>query len=121
MIKLALYSACVGDFINLRKWQPENEEVISELINLEIGIKNKKGSDGFTFTLVTPQGFQLLLREKGIIATRRPLLIVERYNFDHIWNSLEEIIASCQDDSWSLCVEKLKKYFDWEYDNYKEK
>lgn len=120
MIKLALYSACIGEGVNLRKWQPENDGVVSELINLEIGIKNKKGSDGFTITLATPQGLQLLLREKGIITTRRPLLIVESYDFDQIWNSLEEIIASCEDDSWSLCVEKLTNYFDWEYDNYKE-
>lgn len=118
MIKLELYSACVDGSVNLRKWQPENENVISKLINLEIGVKNKKGSDCFTINLATPDGLKLLLAETGFV-TKRSLLLVEKYNFDEIWYSLEKIITSCEDDSWPLCVEKLRKYFDWEYDNYK--
>ncbi|MGU0171012.1 Imm8 family immunity protein [Escherichia coli] len=48
----------------------------------------------------------------------RPLVIMDEYNFHELWKWLECIVSSCECDTWLQCVEHLKQYFDWEYDNY---
>jgi hypothetical protein len=45
---------------------------------------------------------------------------MRRYNFDDLWRWLEKIVAACEGNSWTVCVEILRRYFSWEYDNHQE-
>jgi hypothetical protein len=116
-MKPIIYSVGTDDGINLRIWQPEDEEVFVMFISIGIGRKGKKGSDDFSIRIATPKGLMNLESDDGIIATRS-LLIMERYNFQSLWRWLEKTVASCEGSTWPECVEKLRYYFDWEYHDY---
>lgn len=118
-MKLIIKLACVANGINLRAWKPADNKAIAEFVYLEIGEKGTKSSDGFTIRLATPQGLKNLSSLNGIIA-ERPLIIMDEYNFQDLWKWLEDIVSSCEGDTWLQSVEHLRRYFDWEYDNYND-
>ncbi|EFB2837593.1 hypothetical protein FHD46_20410 [Escherichia coli] len=117
-MRLVIKFACVADGVNLRVWEPVDRKTIAEFIYLEIGEKGTKKSDEFTIRVATPQGLKNISANEGIIA-ERPLVIMDEYNFSELWKWLECIVSSCEGDTWLQCVEYLRRYFDWEYDNYK--
>jgi len=94
-------------------------KIVANDVEITIGSKSLKGADIFTIRLVTPAGLETLGSKMGIIATR-PLLIMEEYDYENLWNWMEKTLSSCEGETWLDCVAKLKNYFDWEYDDYKE-
>jgi hypothetical protein len=88
-------------------------------VTLDIGPKSKKGSDSFSIRVATPAGLSTLNDNHGILAIR-PLVIMERYNYNDLRQWLEQTVAKCEEETWNACVEHLRLYFDWEYEGYKE-
>lgn len=101
---------------NIRTWRPDNPDVFAELVLLSIGPKPGKGADTFTLRVANPAGLATLNVKDGIIASR-PLLVMDRYDFDNLWRWLEERVATCDGNTWPEIVEKLRLYFEWEYDS----
>jgi len=118
-MKLVIRSAGVWAHPNLRTWEPEDPASVAETVLIDIGERDKKSADSFTLRVATPAGLDRLDARDGIIATR-PLLVMRRYDFDDLWRWLERTVASCEADSWSACVENLRRHFAWEYDDYRE-
>lgn len=118
-MKLVIRSVGVWGHPNLRTWEPDDPSTIADIVTLDIGLKDKKGADSFTLRVATPAGLDQLEDQDGIIATR-PLLVMRRYDYDALWAWLERTVASCEADSWTACVESLRRYFGWEYEDYKE-
>ncbi|CAE6834941.1 hypothetical protein R75465_06442 [Paraburkholderia aspalathi] len=116
-MKLIIHSIHAGNGDNLRTWVPENELVVSEFIYISIGEKGKKTGDGFSIRVATPDGLRQLAPENGILATR-PLLVMVRYSFGDLWKWLNDVVSSCEGETWIECVENLRIYFNWEFDNY---
>ncbi|GHG77828.1 Imm8 family immunity protein [Comamonas sp. JC664] len=122
-MKLAIRSVGVWGHPNIRKWTPENPEVMAEVVFVDIGPRaggkgEAKKADTFTIRVATPAGLDALESRNGILAIR-PLLVMRRYDFNNLFGWLEQTVASCEADSWMACVEKLRLYFDWEYDGMK--
>jgi Immunity protein 8 len=113
-----IHSATISNGASLYVWEPEDATVVSVWIALAIGQKNKKGTDQFFIRIATPEGFQLHKPDDELLIAR-PLIVLHRYDFHLLWDWLEKTVASCEDVSWLLCVEKLRRYFNWEYDDYK--
>ncbi len=88
-------------------------------MTLEIAPKGKKAAEEFSIKVATPAGLSTLDARDGILAVR-PLLVMERYDFGQLWAWLEKTVAACQADTWNDCVEALRRYFSWEYDDYTE-
>jgi len=105
---------------NLRNWSPEDPETIAEWISADIGHRTRQGNDTFSIKVATPAGLKLLEANEGIIAMR-PLLVIDRYDFGSLWRWFEATVARCDGPDWSACVEKLRLYFNWEYDDYVER
>jgi hypothetical protein len=118
-MKLVIHTPYLGNGESLHAWQPEDEEAFAEFISLGIGTKGKKGSDDFFIMIATPRGLQQLISSGTKTFIGRPLLVMERYNFKEIWKWLEQTILSCEGETWLECVERLRYYFDWEFDGYK--
>jgi hypothetical protein len=114
-MKLSIRALYSGNGVAMSKWQPDNEENVCEFICLQIGEKGKKAADEFYIRVATPKGLETFGNDNGIIASR-PLLVMARYNFRELREWLEKIILSCEDDIWIRCVERLRYYFSWEYD-----
>lgn len=118
-LRLVIRSVSVWGHPNIRTWEPENPKEIAEIVTVDIGPKTKKQADSFTIRVATPRGLETLQPRDGILAIR-PLLIMERYNFHDLWQWLEQIVAKCEVETWNGCVDQLQRYFDWEYQGYKE-
>jgi hypothetical protein len=118
-LRLVIRSVSVWGHPNIRTWEPENPGKIAEIVTVDIGPKTKKHADSFTIRVATPLGLTTLQPNNGILAIR-PLLIMERYNFHDLWRWLETTVAKCEDETWNGCVDRLQRYFNWEYQGYKE-
>ena len=117
--QLVIHSVSVWRHPNIRTWQPANPEQITEIVTISIGHRSTKGSDLFTIRVATPAGLSTLNAEDGILAIR-PLLIMDKYDFQNLWNWLEKTVTKCDKGDWNACVHQLRLYFDWEYEGYKE-
>jgi hypothetical protein len=118
-MNIVMRSVSVWGHANIRTWEPDDPLNIAEVVTIDIGPKNKKASDSFTLRVATPTGLARLEGKDGIVATR-PLLVMCRYDFDALWRWLEKTVSQCDAPTWPECVQKLQRYFDWEYDGYKE-
>lgn len=118
-MKLVIRSVGIWSHPNIRTWEPEDPTSIAELVMLDIGERDKKSADSFKLRVATPAGLDQLEERDGILATR-PLLVMRRYDFNDLWRWLEATVAACEADSWTACVENLRRYFSWEYENYQE-
>lgn len=118
-MKLVIRSISVWGYPNIRTWKPENPHKFFEPVSLDIGLKSKKEADTFLIYVATPAGLSTLQEKSGVLAAR-PLLVMTEYDYDDLWNWLEKIVKKCEEDTWNTCVEHLRLYFNWEYDDYKE-
>jgi len=118
-LKLVIRSVSVWGHPNIRTWEPSDPGVMTEVVHLDIGPKSGKGADAFTLRIATPAGLSSLNSKDGIVATR-PLLVMSRYDFGDLWRWLEKIVSECEAESWPASVQRLQRYFDWEFEGYRE-
>jgi hypothetical protein len=114
-MKLVMRSASVDGNHNLRAWRPADPTTVSTWIRLCIGPKTSSGTDDFFVRVATPAG---LADDDtvGVIA-QRALIVVSVYDADVLWTLLQNTVASCEADTWLASVEKLRRFFNWEYDS----
>jgi hypothetical protein len=118
-MRLTIRSIGIETHANARTWQPDDPDRVAARALVDIGPKKSKGADTFSVRVATPLGLAELKDRGGIIACRA-LVVMRRYSFDDLYNWLEATVASCEDDTWSACVDRLRLYFDWEFENYTE-
>ncbi len=118
--QLILRGLSVWGHPNLRTWEPEYTDNFAEVISADIGHRRRAGNDTFSIRVATPAGLARLESHEGIIAMR-PLLVVDKFDYDDVWNWFESIIARCDADDWDTCVVQLQHFLDWEYDSYVER
>ena len=124
-MKPVIKSVSVWGHPNIRTWEPEDPNKIAEVVFIDMGPRSGKtgsvkAANTFYIRVATPNGLTTLEAKDGILATR-PLLIMQRYDFNNLWNWLEKTVATCEADTWPACVDKLRLYFDWEFSNYQER
>ena len=105
---------CAG---NVRVWEPEDPRKFSVMVCVEIGVRGQKLGEQFYIRLATPDGLKAETSENSIIC-KSPLIVVDSYSYDDIWKLLMETVDLCQSSTWSECLEKLQRYFTWEYEGY---
>jgi hypothetical protein len=89
--------------------------VFDDFLQVHIGQKPGKGADAFTIRVATPGGLAAGAATHNIVA-QAPLLVIKTYDYDDLLAWLEKTVASCQADTWNESVEKLKRYFHWEFE-----
>jgi hypothetical protein len=112
-MKLVLHGVESSKYRNLRTHVPDDPELFDDFVQVLIGQKPGKGSDGFTLRVCTPAA--LAAREGDVIA-ESPLLVLRRYDYDTLWSWLERTVASCEAPTWYESVERLQRHFRWELD-----
>lgn len=116
-MKLIIRSVSTWTCSNIRVWEPVDSECVALTIDLEIGCENRKnGTERFSIGIATPKGLSTLAVEDGIIA-QRAALVMNKYDYDDLWNWLVKTVKSCEADTWNESVGLLRLYFDWEYDD----
>ena len=112
------YTSDVDDWEN---WNPKKIDDIYFPLDVYIGEKGSKGADIFSILVATPESlrkYDIEIHGNDIVFMRHYLLI-SKYNWKEIEGSIEKLIQDCQRDTWDESVEKLCRYFHWEYEDYK--
>ena len=117
--QLILRGLSVWGHPNLRTWVPEYPDNFAEVVSVDIGHRMGVGDDTFSIRVATPSGLAGMETHNGIIATGH-LLVVDQFDYDHLWNWFESILIRCDSEDWTVCVGRLRRFLDWEYDNYIE-
>ena len=118
-MKLVIRSISTWAAPNLRIWFPEDDLCFADTGGLTIGPHPGNKTDSFYLRVDTTAGLATVQPDDGIVAAG-PVLILVRYDFDILWNWVSHVVKKSEAASWSECVENLKRFFAWEYDNYSE-
>ena len=124
-MKIEIKSAFISyrdEETNIRVWNPENPDCFDAYLVLCLGEKGKKGSDDFCCRIATPKGLAKGIKDQpdGSIIHGRQILVVSEFSYDDIWEHVQNIVKECQGDTWIQSCMNLRKYFEWEYDDYNE-
>lgn len=103
------------DIEQVWKWQPDDPKKVYFLLEIEIGLQGKNGSDLFQLIIATPNALADIPFSSMF---GRGILIVKRYGWPEVQVAIEEILEKCQGDEWINVASKLNKYFIWEYDDH---
>jgi hypothetical protein len=117
-MKPVIHSVSCRSHPNFRTWEPNDPGDIVEELTLKIGPKGKNEANSFTILVATPTGLGRLPAVDGIVAMR-PLLVMDRYDFELLWAWLQQTVEECQADTWLSCVRELRVYFAWEHERVK--
>ncbi len=118
-MKPVLHSVGTWSHPNLRTWNPAAVDCVAEELTLSIGPKGGKTADTFYLRLATPRGLTELDDRDGIISAGM-LLVIREYDFAVVSEWLHATVSGCEASTWQACVERLRRYFRWEYEEYKE-
>lgn len=126
-IKLEISDYSSGDIDEVWNWQPSDNNIYFQL-SIEIGEKGEAGGNFFELIVTTPQGMEKRhvgeLKEeyekslKGYEGlAKNGLLVLDEYSWENLENRLNEIVKSCERDTWQDSINELRKQFFWEYEN----
>ena len=73
-------------------------------------MKSAEPASYFSLRVATIAGLESLEANAGVISSG-PLLVMTEYSFDELWQWLEATVDSCQAESWSDSVMKLRRHF----------
>ena len=118
MIELVLKSCNSDDIPSLNAWEPSNLEEVYILLDLAIGVKGEKGADYFQLIVATPEALRQKEFDAQVPVFIEHTLLVNHYNWEMIYIAIKKKIKNCQAKNWEKSVEKLSRYFCWEYEDH---
>jgi hypothetical protein len=108
------------DIDDLPKWIPDGEDVCFWL-ELSIGLPGSEAADIFQVCVATPTGLKTTLgraiKPRGA-AKARPI-VLPQYSWPALLDAIHDRLESSVGTDWLEIQEKLRRQFDWEYENYK--
>lgn len=116
-----LYSV---EHLDLSTYKPESRAFIVG-VELVVGDQGQEGGTNFALAVVSPSFLEAQLtsnepfvgKKDGMIAGRH-LLIVSEWNYAKLVRWIEETVASCADEVEERALEKLARYFYWEFEDF---
>lgn len=116
-MRLVLHGAWTSSVPNLGRWAPEDPKVFCEIVCVDIGTgPRSRGTDIFSLTVATPRGLLARTAVDGVVLSG-PVLVLDDYDFGVLWAWLEATVRACEAGTWDESVERLRRWFRWEYDD----
>jgi Immunity protein 8 len=102
---------------NLDTFAPQIPNNFCVWLTLSIGPESVEGSHLFQvgFCTVTWLAQQLSVKKKYVL---RHMILVEKFDFELIKQTVHEIIDTAERPSWNESLEILCRYFAWEFEDY---
>ena len=107
-----------ADIENVWTWEPNDLGEIYFNLELTIGAKGQDAGDIFQITASTPEGLRNMQKHIPTIQIQKLLLIMEPYRWESILDYCKTTVNHCTGDTWDKVVNKLCRYFYWEYENH---
>lgn len=80
-----------------------------------IGTEESSACDNFDFTVISPKALEKKLSTTKLIHGRAYFILME-FNYQVLKERLNDIVSSCQAETWDEIALKLSPYFYWEYE-----
>jgi len=108
-------------------WRPAAPEDVYLMFELEIGEAGVSGAHVFQLLIATPEGLGAHHRGRALQAFESmserggglridAMLVLDRYDWPSLRESLRERVAGCQRATWAESLECLRTKFFWEYE-----
>jgi hypothetical protein len=105
------------DALDLRRYEPEQPDDFSILIQILVGPVGSEGEESFDVEVVTPKRLATRASQKGPISGRH-LLIVNTFDYDTIAKWIHRVVASCEGVTWTAVADRLGRIGRWEFEDY---
>lgn len=106
------------DVDDLATWQPEGDD-FSVTLDMEIGVRGEPGADRFHIYVTSPAWLERSLAGGGMVDGRHTLLTTS-FNYSRILAWIDRILARSAGADWTEVSARLARYFEWEFEDYKE-
>jgi len=107
-----------ADIENVWTWEPNDLNEVYFNLELTIGAKGQDAGDIFQITAATPEGLRNKQKYIPNIQINKLLIIMNDYEWESILEYCQKTVHRCSDDTWEKVVEKLCRYFKWEYEDH---
>jgi hypothetical protein len=107
------------DLLDLRGSKPDNPENFRILVQAMIGPRGSPGEESFDFVVCTPKWLALFLSKDAAIFGRH-YLFVDVYDYDVIWEKINQLCIDTAGSTWSEVGERLNRYGRWEFEDYRD-
>lgn len=126
-MKLEIKDIYSGDIEEVWNWQKTSNESVYFQLEIEVGECGVSGGNLFQLIVATPEGFRVhhvgeakksFLSLKAINKSlgKNSLLIINDYSWERLLERLNQIIKSCEKETWEQSIYELRKNFFWEYE-----
>ena len=109
-----------ADVDDLETWTPAGDEICLWL-ELSIGSPDGDAADTFHVCIASRTGLKSIRERPGRppgAAPARPIVLRE-YSWGAVLGAIRNRLESCAGTDWLEVQQKLRRQFDWEYENYK--
>lgn len=107
------------DIENLSNYSPPQLDNFCFLFRAMAGPAEREGKESFDIQICTPKWLLSNMKKDEIICGRHLLLVIE-FNFERIFNTIKNLIESCNGADWEEVAEKVSRIGFWEFEDYKD-
>jgi len=100
----------------LESWNPRSNEEVFVCLDMQIGMEGDDGTNFFYVTLATPES--LKLKNHDFLISSNRTIVISAYSYTKLTEAIQDILKSCQRDTYEGCCLALQRYFQWEYEDY---
>ena len=106
-----------SDIEDFDSYIPENSNNFCFVLTVLVGSLGEPGEESFDIQICTPQWLISSYPEDEIIFSRH-MIIVFKYDFNHLLNRIKNAIESCTGKDWNIIAEKVSRIGHWEFEDY---
>ncbi|MCP5021562.1 MAG: hypothetical protein GY930_07270 [bacterium] len=106
------------DADDLASFAPEDDGDFALLVQIIAGPEGADGEESFDLEVITPRELARRVEGSGPMSGRH-LLIVNRFDADHIAAWIDKSVAACSGGSWVEVAEQLGRIGHWEFEDYR--
>jgi hypothetical protein len=107
------------DVPDLRKYQPDDPNNFSFLLELSVGPRDDETEDIFAVVVCTPEWLRERSERTDITIGRHHLIVFE-YDHDRLIDFLERYISECSGETWLEIAQKLNRLAKWEFEDFRQ-
>ena len=105
------------DIDNLEKFNPDDPEKFSLLLQLFIIVEDNDSGESFDVTVCTPKWLTEHYNQDDIIVGAHHLIVFE-YNYPNIVRRINKYLMHCSGNTWREVAEKVGRLGKWEFEDY---
>lgn len=104
-----------NDYYDITHFNPDDTKCFSLDLLLQIGADDHHRIDNFELFICTPEWLSAYQWQPILM---RNIMLVRSYDLKKIKKLISDYIEQCEGSDWLEIVQKLSRFFAWEYEDY---